>query len=531
MFALTDILCILMLVTSFGALLLGFPVAFTLAGAGVFWGLVGVLLGVFDFAFLGALPSRIYGNSMINVILIAVPLFVFMGFMLERSKVAEEMLETMGGLFGSFRGGLGISVALVGGLLAASTGIVGATVVTMGLLSLPSMLKHRYSPRLACGTICAAGTLGQIVPPSIVLILLGDQVSNAYIEAQRSMGNFSPEPISVGDLFAGALLPGFLLVGLYIAYIVGYAFFRPEAAPAVPRSQLRAVSPMQIATAILPAIGLILAVLGSILFGFATSTEAAAVGAVGGLLLGALKCGNNKTTTRVLYFALAAFVLMITLTFFFDMRIARDNAPLVDRVALAFALLLGFFVLASLVYAARVVHRAKILTEVMQRTMQVSSMVFVLLIGAMMFSLAFRALGGDEMVEQFLLNLPGGFVAQLLVVMLLIFFLGFFLDFIEIIFVVVPLTVPVLLLSGVSPVWLGVLIALNLQTSFMTPPFGFSLFYLRGVAPKSVTTGDIYRGVAPFIVLQLVGLALTACFPILTDWLPNLLYGSDYSLR
>ena len=299
--AFSDLLCLLMLATSFASLLFGFPVGFTLAGAGVFWGLIGVFFGVFDLAFLGALPSRIYGNSMINVLLIAVPLFIFMGIMLERSKVAEELLETMGSLFGSIRGGLGISVALVGALLAASTGIVGATVVTMGLLSLPSMLKHRYNPRLACGTICAAGTLGQIIPPSIVLILLGDQMSHAYIEAQRNLGNFSPEPISIGDLFAGALLPGFLLMGLYIAYQVVYAFLRPEAAPPVPRSQLRAVSALQIATAILPAISLVVAVLGSILFGFATSTEAAAVGAVGGLLLGALKCGrDSSTTTRLL---------------------------------------------------------------------------------------------------------------------------------------------------------------------------------------------------------------------------------------
>ena len=533
--SLADTLCILMLVSSLSALLLGYPVSFTLAGAGVFWGLVGVLLGVVDLQFLGALPSRVYGNSMINTILIAVPMFIFMGFMLERSKVAEELLETMGSLFGSLRGGLGISVALVGGLLSASTGIVGATVVTMGLLSLPSMLKHRYSPSLACGMICASGTLGQIIPPSIVLILLGDQISHSYIEAQRNLGNFAPEPISIGDLFAGALLPGLLLIFLYILYQIIYASFRPESAPAVARSSLRAVSFMDIVLSILPALLLICAVLGSILFGFATSSEAASVGAVGGLLLGALKCSGMRSNTFsnrtrwIVFGALFSFIFMLILSFNFDMRIARVAAPLSDRVAIILAAILGLYLFLAICYSGFLVYRCGILTSVLKRTMESSSMIFALLIGAMMFSLSFRGLGGDDLIENFLLNLPGGFIVQLSIVMLLIFFLGFFLDFIEIIFVVVPLTAPVLLLSGISPVWLGVLIAMNLQTSFLTPPFGFSLFYLRGVAPSSVRTLDIYRGVAPFIVLQLIGLLATVIFPGLTEWLPFLLYGSDYS--
>ena len=548
---LSDLLCILMLVSSLSALLLGFPVSFTLAGAGVFWGLVGVLLGVVDLQFLGALPSRVYGNSMINTILIAVPMFIFMGFMLERSKVAEDLLETMGSLFGSLRGGLGISVALVGGLLSASTGIVGATVVTMGLLSLPSMLKHRYSPSLACGMICASGTLGQIIPPSIVLILLGDQISHSYVEAQRSLGNFSPEPISIGDLFAGALLPGLLLIVLYILYQIIYAWIYPESAPAISRSNLRAVSFVDILLSILPALLLICAVLGSILFGFATSSEAASVGAVGGLLLGALKCSSTSVkvspkvssayynrclsifsasrTRWIVFGALFSFILMLILSFTFDMRIARVDAPLSDRVAIILSMIFGLHLFFAICYSGFLVHHFGILTVVLKRTMESSSMIFALLIGAMMFSLSFRSLGGDDLIESFLLNLPGGFIVQLGVVMLLIFFLGFFLDFIEIIFVVVPLTAPVLLLSGISPVWLGVLIAMNLQTSFLTPPFGFSLFYLRGVAPSSIRTLDIYRGVAPFIVLQLIGLLATVIFPGLTAWLPFLLYGSDYS--
>ena len=551
--SLADLLCILMLVSSLSALLLGYPVSFTLAGAGVFWGLVGVLSGAVDLHFLGALPSRVYGNSMTNTILIAVPMFIFMGFMLERSKVAEELLETMGSLFGSFRGGLGISVALVGGLLSASTGIVGATVVTMGLLSLPSMLKHKYSPSLSCGMICASGTLGQIIPPSIVLILLGDQISHSYIEAQRNLGNFSPEPISIGDLFAGALLPGLLLVCLYILYQIIYASFRPESAPAISRSSLRAVTFMDILLSVLPALLLICAVLGSILFGLATSSEAASVGAVGGLLLGALKCSSGSIASsrdygknsgsifngdfllsplysRLLIFgALFSFILMLIFSFTFDMRIARIDAPLSDRVAIILAAIFGLYLFLTICYSVFLVYRSGILTSVLKRTMESSSMIFALLIGAMMFSLSFRGLGGDDLIENFLLNLPGGFIVQLSIVMLLIFFLGFFLDFIEIIFVVVPLTAPVLLLSGVSPVWLGVLIAMNLQTSFLTPPFGFSLFYLRGVAPSSVSTLDIYRGVAPFIVLQLIGLLATIIFPGLTEWLPFLFYGSDYS--
>jgi tripartite ATP-independent transporter DctM subunit len=444
-------------------LMLGYPVAFTLAGVSLAFALAGGLFGVFDPAFLEALPNRLYG-IMTNETLIAVPLFVFMGVMLERSRVAESLLDTMASLFGPLRGGLGISVTLVGMLLAASTGIVGATVVTMGLLSLPTMLKRNYDPGLAAGTICASGTLGQIIPPSIVLVLLGDVLSSAYQQAQLDMGVWNPDTVSVGDLFVGALIPGLVLVGLYLLYLVGVAMFRPQAAPAIPlsernrdkRSLLR-----RVVTVLVPPLVLIVAVLGSILAGVATPTEAASVGAVGAMILAAFRRELNGVTLR----------------------------------------------------------------EVMRQTTIVTSMVFMIFIGAAVFSLVFRGFGGDEVVEEILTNLPGGTVTAVLVVMLVMFLLGFILDFIEITFVVVPIVGPILLAMGLDPVWLGVMIALNLQTSFLTPPFGFALFYLRGVSPPEVTTAMIYRGVVPFIVIQVIMLGLLALWPQMATWLPDTIYG------
>jgi len=398
---------------------------------------------------------------MTNQTLVAVPLFVFMGVMLERSRVAESLLETMAALFGRLRGGLGISVTLVGMLLAASTGIVGATVVTMGLLSLPTMLRRGYDPKIATGTICASGTLGQIIPPSIVLVLLGDVLSAAYQQAQLDQGVFSPRTISVGDLFAGALIPGLLLVMLYLAYLVAVSIMRPQAVPAHQQADTDTAGGLRALQALLPPLLLILAVLGSILAGLATPTEAASVGAVGAILL----------------------------------ALARHQFNL------------------------------NILRGVVRSTMEVSSMVFLILIGASVFSLVFRGFGGDELVEELLTQLPGGVIGAMLVVMLVMFFLGFVLDFIEITFVVVPIVGPVLLGMGLDPVWLGIMIAINLQTSFLTPPFGFALFYLRGVAPQSITTGDIYRGVMPFIGIQLTMLGLLALWPALATWLPALVYG------
>ncbi len=443
-------------------LLIGYPVAFTLAGTSLIFAFIGTLGGFFDPAFMQALPNRLFG-IMTNETLIAVPLFVFMGVMLERSQVAENLLESMALLFGPLRGGLGLSVTLVGMLLAASTGIVGATVVTMGLLSLPTMLRRGYSAQLACGTICASGTLGQIIPPSIVLVLLGDVLSSAYQQAQLDQGIYSPETVSVGDLFAGAVIPGLMLVVFYIVYLLAMAWLKPASMPQIPTNERElntAELTLRILAALAPPLLLIFAVLGSILTGFATPTEAASVGAVGALLLAAIYRKLDLSRLR----------------------------------------------------------------DVMQSTVRVTSMVFLILIGASIFSLVFRGLGGDDAVHSLLTQLPGGVVGAVIVVMLVMFVLGFVLDFIEITFVVVPIIGPVLLTLGLNPVWLGIMIAINLQTSFLTPPFGFALFYLRGVAPPQVTTQQIYRGVLPFIVIQLLALILLALWPELATWLPTVVY-------
>jgi tripartite ATP-independent transporter DctM subunit len=441
-------------------LMAGFPVAFTLAGTGLAFAFAGALGGGFESAFLTGMPSRLFG-IMTNDTLVAVPLFVFMGITLERARIAEDLLETLSMLFGRLRGGLGISVTLVGMLLAASTGIVGATVVTMGLLSLPTMLKRGYAPEIATGAICASGTLGQIIPPSIILVMLGDVMSSAYQQAQLAQGNFSPRTVSVGDLFAGALIPGLLLVVLYVVYLFAVALFRPASMPPHAPSAGDKVTVTQFLRALIPPLLLILAVLGSILGGFATPTEAAGVGAMGALAIA-----------------------------------AERRALTLER-----------------------------LRSIMRGTMTVSSMVFFILIGASVFSLVFRGYGGDDAVRNMLDALPGGVFTAMLVVMLVMFLLGFVLDFIEITFVVVPIVGPILLAMGVDPVWLGIMIALNLQTSFLTPPFGFALFYLRGVAPPEVTTAQIYRGIMPFVAIQLLALLVLATIPQLATWLPEKLYG------
>ena len=442
-------------------LMMGFPVAFSLAGTSLIIAGLGYLAGSFDGAFLSALPNRIFG-ILSNQILIAVPLFVFMGIMLEKSRIAERLLHNMALLFGPLRGGLGISVILVGMLMAASTGIIGATVVTMGLISLPAMLKSGYSPSLAAGNICATGTLGQIIPPSTALILLGDVLSNAYQQAQLSMGIFSPDTVSVADLFVGALIPGLLLVALYMTYMGMTAWLKPQAAPAVvDRPTLDKKFAMQLLAGLLPPLALMLAVLCSILTGIATPTEAAAVGAAGATIL-------------------------------------------------------------ALMYGQLSLPRLK---EVMDGTLKVTSMIFMIFIGAAVFSLVFRGFGGDEQVQALFEAMPGGKVGAMLVVMLVIFLLGFILDFIEITFVVVPIVAPILLAMGIDPIWLGIMIAINLQTSFLTPPFGFALFYLRGVAPKELPTSAIYRGVAPFIAIQIAVLVLLSFVPELATWLPDKVYG------
>jgi tripartite ATP-independent transporter DctM subunit len=451
----------LLFITVILVLLAGFPVAFTLGGTALIFAGFGIIGGGFNEALLLGLPNRVFG-IMTNETLVAVPLFVFMGVTLERARIAEELLETLSTLFGTLRGGLGISVTLVGMLLAASTGIVGATVVTMGLLSLPTMLKRGYSPEIATGTICASGTLGQIIPPSIILVMLGDVMTTAYQQAQQEMGIFSPKTVSVGDLFAGALIPGLMLVGLYMLYILGVAFFRPASIPPHQREPGEQVTLIRVIKALAPPLILIFAVLGSILKGLATPTEAAGVGGMGAMILALLRR---------------------------ELDLER-------------------------------------LQDIMRATLRISSMVFLILIGASIFSLVFRGYGGDDGVREILESLPGGVVGAVVVVMVVMFLLGFVLDFIEITFVVVPIVGPVLLAMGLDPVWLGIMIAINLQTSFLTPPFGFALFYLRGVAPPSVSTAQIYRGAVPFVAIQLFALLLIAAFPALVTWLPERIYGS-----
>ncbi|QCO56671.1 TRAP transporter large permease subunit (plasmid) [Pseudorhodobacter turbinis] len=456
-----ELLAALMFFGVIGFLLLGFPVAFTLAGVSLMFGMVGMSLGVFDPSNFGSLPNR-YIGFMTSEVLVAVPLFIFMGVMLERSQIAEQLLLTMGKMFGNLRGGLGISVVLVGAMLAASTGVVGATVVTMGLISLPAMLRAGYDPKLATGVICASGTLGQIIPPSTVLIFMGDMLSGINSQVQMAKGNFAPTPVSVGDLFAGALLPGVLLVMLYLSYVVFKAITDPQSCPATPvPADEKGTLLREVSVALLPPMMLILAVLGSILGGIATPTEAASVGAVGAMVLAALR--------------------------------SRLSFGIVRETAIA--------------------------------TATITSMVFVILLGASVFSVVFRMMGGDNLVHEFLSNLPGGRLAAVAVVMMIMFFLGFILDTFEIIFIVIPITAPVLLALDVDPVWLGVLVGVNLQTSFLTPPFGFALFYLRGVAPDTLPTSAIYKGIMPFVALQVIAIAILFAFPEIVTWLPRLIAG------
>ena len=462
----------LMFVFTLVLLSLGFPVAFTLAGSSLIFGGVAYIFGAFDPSFLSALPERVFG-IMTNESLIAVPLFVFMGLVLESSKISEELLIGISRVFGRLKGGLGVAVFIVGALLAASTGIVGATVVSMGLISLPLLIKKKYPPSLATGMICASGTLGQIIPPSIVLIILADVMSSANQQAQIALGQFNIQSVSVGDLFIGALIPGFILVGLYILYVVFMTQFvyKVDTLSMDDIQQLTSSektssdfvsSLIQVFKFLVPPLFLIAGVLGSILLGIATPTEAASVGAIGAILLAWVK--------RVFSFK--------------QLKICCES------------------------------------------TMEITSMVFVILIGASIFSIVFRGLQGDEVIQSFLMGLSGHVLWSFLIIMVFIFFLGFFLDFFEITFVVVPIVGPSLIQMGLDPVWLGVMIAINLQTSFLTPPFGFSLFYLRGVTPSSIPTSAIYKGVIPFIGIQIFMMILIWFFPELVTWLPQKLLGS-----
>ena len=454
-------LSLLLFISIIAILLLGVPVSLALAGTSLIFAVIGIFLGEFEASFLTGLPNRIYG-IMTNSTLLAIPLFVFMGITLEKSKIAENLLENLSVLFSGIRGGLAIAVTLIGMLLAASTGIVGATVVTMGLLALPTMQKNNYSTELSTGIICASGTLGQIIPPSIVLVMLGDVISSSYQYSQMNLGNYSPRTVSVGDLFAGALLPGVILVLFYISYILLISFIDPKSAPKNKESNIGPENPKKIISSLLPPIGLMVVVLGSILLGVATPTEAAGIGAFGALVISYTRKALNKN----------------------------------------------------------------IILEISNSTLKITGMVFFILISASVFSLVFRGFSGDDLVHNFLTELPGDKVSAMIITMIVIFILGFILDFIEITFVVIPIVAPILLGMGFDPVWLGIMIAINLQTSFLTPPFGFALFYLRGVAPDTVKTQQIYKGIVPFVLIQIIMLVVLSIYPEIVTFLPDYIYSN-----
>ena len=516
-----DFLDILMFAGLVCAILAGYPVTFTLIGVGLLFALLGGLTGHFDSSLLGALSQRIFG-LMTNPVLIAIPVFVFMGSILEKSRIAEELLETMGRQFGSLRGGLAVSVVVVGALLAASTGIVGATVVAMGLIALPTMLANGYDKRLAAGTVCTAGTLGQIIPPSTLLIILSDVMSNAYQQAQFAEGKFTIETISVGQTFAAALVPGLVLVGLYIVFILSIAYLVPKAAPALP-PQKGGQSRGAVLKVLVPPILLIVAVLGSILGGVATPTEAASVGAIGATLLAALRLSDGKARRWVLIGTVALGVLAV-LAGVAPVRMQRGDLTAGDWTIAAIGVALVALVVVALIRAFSVTGRKGILRDASTSTMTVTAMIFGTMIGANVFSLVFRGLGGDARIEEILTLMPGGADGALIFVLLMVVVLGFFLDFVEISVILLPIVTPALILMGHDPVWLAVLLAINLQTSFLTPPFGFSLFYLRGAAPPEVTTGTIYTGVLPFIALQVIGIAAVWFLPGLATALPGWLF-------
>ena len=436
-------------------LLIGYPVALTLAGTAIFVGMIGFLFDLFPLVLISVLPNRIFG-ILTNETLIAVPLFIFMGVMLEKSGIANELLENMSKIWGKKKGGLVYSILIVGVLMAASTGIVGATVVTMGILSLPLMIKWKYNKKISTGVICASGTLGQIIPPSIVLVLLADVFQGANEQASAISGELAPDPVSSVDLFAGAIFPGLMLVSFYFIWIFLCSLYNPNLFPIKKNLKNSSLNLAEIVKIILPPLSLIIIVLGSILFGIATPTESASLGALGSIVLSIKK-----------------------------------------KIKL------------------------KALMSTCEETLKISSMVFFILIGASLFSLVFRGFGGDLVVEEFITSVPGGAVTSLLIVMIVIFLLGFFLDFFQIVFVIVPIVGPSLISLGYDPVWLAIMFAINLQTSFLTPPFGFALFYLRGVSPTEIKTSDIYQGVIPFIVIQIFLLVILYRFPKVITWLPN----------
>lgn len=554
-----EILFLLILViTMVAALGSGFPVAFALPGSAIFTislaAICGALFGGgMDAYFAQGDPIQWLNAGVTNFrgiyweaerdTLIAIPLFIFMGIMLERSKIAEDLLVTMAQLFGPVPGGLGISVVIVGALLAATTGIVGATVIAMGLISLPVMLRANYSHSLATGTISASGTLGQIIPPSIVLIILADQLSNATDRAasirtaEFKLGTgssalpseFAITSASAGDMFLGAFIPGMILVGLYILYILIVAFFRPKMAPATPyEGKFDRVFLTRVLVVLVPPLTLIFAVLGSIIMGIATVNQAGAIGAIGAMIMAGYRLmeGEKGAFSPAFLGGLSLVALMVILSNY-DINV-KNIVTQEDVNGVILASIASIGLLCAIAWSGWRVHKIdKTLEGVMVETAKTTSLVFIILLGAAMLTAAFRAFGGEELVRDFLTGLPGGFLTKFVVVMAVIFVLGFFLDFIEIAVVVVPIIAPILLAdptANVTAVWLGVMIGVNMQTSFLTPPFGFALFYLRGVAPPEVKTLEMYRGVIPFIMLQLLGLFIVGYHPPLVNYLPNRVY-------
>lgn len=453
------VLAMLLFVSAFIVLLSGFPVAFALGGTAVIFAFIGTQTDVFVWGMMSSITGRIV-DLMTNETLVAVPLFVFMGVVLERSKIAEDLLITMGQAFGKMPGGLGISVILVGGLLAASTGVVGATVLAMGLISLPAMVRAKYNKSLASGIICASGTMAQLIPPSTVLILLGIMLQNANTQANLKMGRFDTSIVTITDLFAAALLPGLLLLVLYVLYVLLRAFLRPADCPPLEMTaEERASLLPRVLVAVVPPVALIGMVLGSILTGIATATESAAVGALGACTLAILK---RRFTFRTIW-------------------------------------------------------------EVSAKTLVISNMIFAILIGATVFSLVFRGLGGDEVISELVVDMPGGVIGATVFVLLLMFLLGFLVDTFEIIFIIVPIFAPILIIMGMDPIWLGIAMAIILQTSYLTPPFGFAIFYLQGVA-RNLPGTTIYRGVVPFVAIQILAIGVIWVFPRLATWLPEVLF-------
>ncbi len=515
----TDYLDLLMFAALVAVIMSGFPVAFSIAGIAVLFAYLGWAFNVMDLSLLGAFSQRVFG-LISNQVLIAIPLFILMGALLEKSRIAEELLDTMGQAFGQLRGGLGISVILVGALLAASTGIVGATVVAMGMIALPTMLRAGYDPRISSGIVCTAGTLGQIIPPSTLLIILADVMSNAYQQAQFEQGKFSVEALSVGQFFAAALIPGLVLVSLYLIYVLLRGAIRPLDMPAADQS-LPKPATADVIGAIFPPVLLIFAVLGSILGGLATPTEAAAVGAMGALLLSGARLGRYRVTIIA---GAVALVLLAIAAGIFPVRLQRSDLGIASYIAGGFYIALTIIGVLGIIASLRNLLTEKVLHEAATSTVTMTGMIFATILAAGMFSLVFIGLGGEERVANWLANLPGGPTGALLATMILVFFMGFFLDFVEISVIVLPLVAPTLILQGHDPIWLGIILAINLQTSFLTPPFGFSLFYLRGAAPAEVTTGHIYRGVLPFILLQGIGVAIIWFWPALATWLPKAVF-------